>query len=53
MAWLRELIRSLAGSIQIVVFTCRPADYLLPSEMKAGKKAEGVRSINLAQIIER
>jgi uncharacterized protein YhaN len=53
MAWLRDLIRHLANSIQILVFTCRPADYLLLSEMKAGKKPEGVRSINLTQVIER
>jgi hypothetical protein len=53
MAWLRDLIRALASSIQILVFTCRPADYLLPGEIKAGKKGEAVRSINLAQAIER
>jgi hypothetical protein len=53
MAWLRDLIRHLANSIQILVFTCRPADYLLPSELKAGRKSDGVRSINLAQVIER
>jgi hypothetical protein len=53
MEWLRDLIRSLANNIQILVFTCRPADYLLPGEMKAGKKSESVRSINLAQAIER
>jgi len=53
MAWVRDLIRSLANSIQILVFTCRPGDYLLAGEMKAGKKAEGIRSINLAQVVER
>lgn len=53
MEWLRDLIRTLANNIQILVFTCRPADYLLPGEMKAGKKSELVRSINLAQAIER
>jgi uncharacterized protein YhaN len=53
MEWLRDLIRTLANNIQILVFTCRPADYLLPGDMKAGKKSEGVRSINLAHAIER
>ncbi|HXB70920.1 MAG TPA: AAA family ATPase [Candidatus Acidoferrales bacterium] len=57
MDWLRNLIRQLAANIQIVVFTCRPEDYLLPNELKAGKKSEAgapfVRSINLAQVIER
>ncbi len=55
MLWLRDLIRRLASSIQILVFTCRPGDYLLAEEMKAGKKAEAakglVRSINLQQAI--
>jgi hypothetical protein len=57
MRWLRELIRQLATSIQIIVLTCRPADYLLPDELKPGRKADNakslVRSINLAQVIER
>ncbi len=57
MLWLRDLIRELAANIQILVFTCRPADYLLPGEMKAGRKSEtgkpAIRSIHLAQIIER
>ena len=46
-----ELIRQLAGSIQILVFTCRPSDYLTPNEMKTGRRPETggvpVRSINL------
>jgi uncharacterized protein YhaN len=57
MAWLRDLIRQLAANIQILVFTCRPGDYLLPAELKQGKKTEPaasfVRSIDLARIIER
>jgi DNA repair exonuclease SbcCD ATPase subunit len=54
MAWLRGLIRELAKKIQILVFTCRPADYLLAEEMKSGKKADGsVRSIGLKKAIER
>jgi hypothetical protein len=57
MSWLRDLIRELASNIQILVFTCRPADYLLSGEMKSGRKAEpgkaAVRSIHLAQVIER
>jgi uncharacterized protein YhaN len=57
MAWLRDLIRQLAAKIQILVFTCRPLDYLLPAELKPGKKAEPaasfVRSFDLARIIER
>ena len=57
MLWLRDLIRELAATIQILVFTCRPTDYLLPAEMKPTKKSEqnkpSVRSIHLAQVIER
>jgi hypothetical protein len=57
MAWLRDLIRQLAASIQILVFTCRPGDYLLPAELKPGKKTEPaasfVRSIDLGQVMER
>ena len=57
MAWLRDLIRQLAANIQILVFTCRPGDYLLPAELKQGKKTEPaasfVRSIDLGQVIER
>jgi DNA repair exonuclease SbcCD ATPase subunit len=56
MLWLRDLIRQLAENIQILVFTCRPADYLLLNEMKAGRKSESgkaVRSIHLGQVIER
>ncbi|HMC58965.1 MAG TPA: hypothetical protein VKJ01_07230, partial [Candidatus Solibacter sp.] len=57
MVWLRDLIRQLAANIQILVFTCRPADYLLASELKAGKRPEAgkalIRAINLMQVIER
>jgi hypothetical protein len=57
MAWLRDLIRQLGAKIQILVFTARPGDYLLPAELKAGKKIEPaasiVRSIDLGQVIER
>jgi DNA repair exonuclease SbcCD ATPase subunit len=57
MRWLRELIRQLAANIQIIVLTCRPADYLSAEELKPGRKQDGarspVRSINLAQVIER
>jgi hypothetical protein len=57
MLWLRDLIRQLAVRIQIIVFTCRPGDYLLPTESKPSKKAELsaslVRSLDLARIIER
>jgi uncharacterized protein YhaN len=57
MTWLRDLIRQTAANIQILVFTCRPADYLSPAELKPPKRPDyltiGVRSIDLAQKIER
>jgi uncharacterized protein YhaN len=55
--WLRGLIRQAAANIQILVFTCRPADYLSAAELKATKKPDRfsalVRSVDLAQSIER
>jgi uncharacterized protein YhaN len=57
MRWLRDLIRQLAANIQIIVLTCRAADYLLPDELKSGRKVDNgkalVRSIYLAQVIQR
>ena len=57
MRWLRDLIRQLAATIQIIVLTCRPADYLLPDELKPSRKPDNpkalVRSINLSQVIQR
>jgi hypothetical protein len=56
MVWLRNLIGQIAANIQIIVFTCRPGDYLLPHEIKTESKCEGgkssVRSIDLLQVIE-
>ena len=41
----------------VIVFTCRPGDYLLPNESKPSKKADVtaslVRSLDLARVIER
>jgi uncharacterized protein YhaN len=57
MVWLRNLIKQTAANIQILVFTCTPTDYLLPSELKAAKKSEHfnatVRSVDLTKVIER
>jgi hypothetical protein len=57
MTWLRDLIRQTSANIQILVFTCRPGDYLSSAELKPPKKTErltmAVRSIDLAQKIER
>ncbi len=53
MAWLRDLIREVTGNIQVIVFTCRPSDYLLPEEMHGAAIGTAVRSIDLAQAIDR
>ena len=57
MVWIRSFIREMAKNIQIIVFTCRPNDYLVPSELKTAKKTERFstigRSIDLAPVIER
>jgi uncharacterized protein YhaN len=57
MSWLRDLISGLSSKIQIIVFTCRPSDYLLPRELKSDKKIEAdpslTRLINLEQVVER
>jgi DNA repair exonuclease SbcCD ATPase subunit len=57
MVWIRSFIREMVKNIQIIVFTCRPTDYLAPSELKTAKRAErlsaSVLSVDLAQVIER
>jgi len=35
MDWFRDVLRKSAGEIQVVVFTCRPADYLEAEEISA------------------
>jgi hypothetical protein len=56
MAWLRNLIRQAAAKIQVVVFTCRAHDYLLPNELNAPSDfTDGnlcIRVIDLLQVIE-
>jgi hypothetical protein len=56
MVWLRDLFKQLAANIQIIVFTCRPGDYLLPDELQTSMGSAGnscVRAIDLAQVISR
>lgn len=53
MAWLRDLIRDVTGRIQVLVFTCRPSDYLLPEEIHSAALGSAVRSIDLERAIER
>ncbi len=56
MVWLRDLFKQLATSIQIIVFTCRPGDYLVPDELKMSTGSagnSGIRAIDLVQVINR
>ncbi|HEY6347544.1 MAG TPA: AAA family ATPase [Bryobacteraceae bacterium] len=45
MLWLRDLLREVAAEIQVVVFTCRPEDYIA--------EAHGVHSVDLAECLQR
>jgi len=52
--WLRGLLKKLAATTQIIVFTCRPSDYLLPEELSQGAGSysdSSIRSIDLLDII--
>ena len=52
--WLRGLLKKLAATTQIIVFTCRPSDYLLPEELAQTAASAGdsyVRSIDLLEVI--
>jgi chromosome segregation ATPase len=58
MAYFRDLLKEKAGSIQIVVLTCRPEEYLEPADMPGrGNGAERdsddgrVRAIDLEQLV--
>lgn len=60
MGWFRALLSEKARSFQIVVFTCRPGDYLVPEAMVAGDGAvwvdsdEGfVRAVDLGRVAGR
>ena len=60
MAYFRDLLKEKAGSIQIVVLTCRPEEYLEPGEMPGrGNGAERdsedgyVRAVDLEQLVAR
>jgi DNA repair exonuclease SbcCD ATPase subunit len=48
MLWLRDLLKEVATNIQVIVFTCRPDDYLLSDD---GQSC--ARSVDLVQFIER
>jgi DNA repair exonuclease SbcCD ATPase subunit len=57
MAWLRDLLKEVSRNIQVIVFTCRPDDYLAPTGTRRkttpDDKQPPVRSVDLSQFIER
>ena len=57
MSWLRDLLKEIANNIQIIVFTCRPDNYLAPAGGRKPTKRDAepspVRAVDLAQFIER
>lgn len=55
MSWLRDLLKEVAANIQVIVFTCRPEDYLAPKGRKntLDDQQPPVRSVDLTQFVER
>jgi uncharacterized protein YhaN len=56
MSWFKQRLRELASTIQIIVITCRPDDYLLEDEQAVNGAilAEGlVRALDLERVIHR
>ena len=55
MSWLRDLLKEVAANIQVIVFTCRPEDYLAPKGRKntLDDKQPPIRSVDLSQFVER
>ena len=55
MSWLRDLLKEVAKNIQVIVFTCRPEDYLIPKSKKTppDDQQAPVRSVDLSQFVER
>ena len=54
MSWLRDLLKEVAANIQVIVFTCRPEDYLAPKARKntLDDKQPPIRSVDLSQFVE-
>ncbi len=60
MAFFRDLLKEKAGSVQIVVLTCRPEEYLEPGEMPGrgdGSERDSldgyVRAVDLKRLVAR
>ena len=57
MSWLRDLLNEVAKKIQIIVLTCRPDDYFVPTGTRRKTPLDNeqspVRSVDLGQFVER
>ena len=58
MDWFRELLVEKSARFQVVVFTCRPGDYLVPAELvpsdgPAVRTTGAVHAVNLGRAIQR
>lgn len=54
LGWFAETLRKTAQASQVLVFTCRPSDYLSPAELPTTGStydSPGVRALNLADLI--
>lgn len=53
MDWFRDVLRTCADAIQVVVFTCRPEDYLTADEVGRVPLDGTVCAVNLTSVVER
>ena len=58
LGWFRDLLRKSALETQVLVFTCRPEDYLDRSELPTSEPQQdlaggSVRAIDLARVLQR
>jgi DNA repair exonuclease SbcCD ATPase subunit len=55
MLWVRELLKEVAATIQVIVFTCRPDDYAIAGNARGKKLDDGLlaHAVDLAKLIER
>jgi hypothetical protein len=54
MSWLRELLNEVSKNIQVIVFTCRPDDYVVSKRKPAlDGKQPPIRSVDLSKFVER
>ena len=53
LGWFREELRKSGEEIQIVVFTCRPLDYLLEGELVGDRVSERVGRVDLETVVDR